>query len=162
MALYRALVEAGQALGAGPVGSRALMSLRIEKGYGSWGREYGPEYYSQEAGLERLVKRDRAFLNKPAVTEVLARLARERLVLLQIDEDVVTASAADASGGEPIFQAGRGVGRVTSGAYGYSVGMSLALGYVKDVAAGSEVEVMHRARALEAPPFDPEGARLRA
>ena len=167
VALYRALVEAGRALGAGPVGSRALMSLRIEKGYGSWGREYSPEYYPQEAGLERLVKLDKVFLNKPAVTQVLARPARERLVLLQIDEGDVTASGADASGGEPIFQAGRGVGRVTSGAYGYSVGMSLALGYVTEVEAGSEVEVMilgqpHRARVLDAPPFDPEGVRLRA
>ncbi|MEZ5801034.1 MAG: hypothetical protein R3D29_11960 [Nitratireductor sp.] len=29
------------------------MSLRIEKGYGSWGREYSPEYWPQESGLDR-------------------------------------------------------------------------------------------------------------
>ena len=42
--LLAALLEAGHDMGAGPVGSRALMSLRIEKGYGSWSREYSPEY----------------------------------------------------------------------------------------------------------------------
>ena len=61
------------------------------------------------------------------------------------------------------------MGRVTSGTYGYSVGMSLALGYVRhgSAAPGDEVEVMvlgqpHKGRILEEPPFDPKGERLRA
>lgn len=165
--LYSALVEAGRELGAGPVGSRALMSLRIEKGYGSWGREYSPEYWPQEVGLDRLVKLDKDFLNKAAVEGTLANPPRERLVLLALEEADVSASNADATGGEPIFRGGEGIGRVTSGAYGYSVGMSLALGYVKGAEPGDAVEVMvlgrpHRARILDAPPFDPAGARLRA
>jgi len=165
--LYTALLEAGRAVGAGPVGSRALMSLRIEKGYGSWGREYSPEYWPQEVGLDRLVKLDKDFLNKGAVEATLANPARERLVLLALEEADVAASNADATGGEPIFRDGEGIGRVTSGAYGYSVGMSLALGYVKGAAPGDAVEVMvlgkpHRARILEEPPFDPQGERLRA
>ena len=49
--LYTALLDAGKLIGAGPVGSRALMSLRVEKGYGSWGRDYSPEYWPQETGL---------------------------------------------------------------------------------------------------------------
>ncbi len=164
--LYSALLEAGRELGVGPVGSRALMSLRIEKGYGSWGREYSPEYWPQEVGLDRLVKLDKDFLNKGAVEKTLASPARERLVILALEEADVTASNADASGGEPIFKDGKGIGRVTSGAYGYSVGMSLALGYVKGAVPGDAVEVMvlgrpHRARILTEPPFDPTGARLR-
>jgi len=166
--LYAALIEAGRDLGAGPVGSRALMSLRIEKGYGSWSREYSPEYWPQEAGLAGLCKMDKDFLNKSALEAVIGEAPRERLVLLALDEADVTASNADATGGEPIFKDGAGVGRVTSGAYGYAVGMSLALGYVKgDAGPGDAVEVMvlgqpHRARILSEPPFDPEGARLRA
>ncbi|MDF1718497.1 MAG: FAD-dependent oxidoreductase [Antarcticimicrobium sp.] len=164
--LYSALIEAGRELGAGPVGSRALMSLRIEKGYGSWGREYSPEYWPQEVGLDRLVKLDKDFLNKAAVEGTLTNPPRERLVLLALDEADVTASNADATGGEPIFRGGEGIGRVTSGAYGYSVGMSLALGYVKGAEPGDAVEVMvlgrpHRATILAEPPFDPAGARLR-
>jgi dimethylglycine dehydrogenase len=166
-ALYKALLDAGRDLGAGPVGSRALMSLRIEKGYGSWGREYSPEYWPQEVGLERLCKLDKQFLNKAALVEVLAKPARERLVVLALDADATAASNADATGGEPIFKNGVGVGRVTSGAYGYCVGKSLALGFVKGIAAGEHVEVMvlgrpHRAVVLDQPPFDPQGERLRA
>ncbi|MEM7631082.1 MAG: FAD-dependent oxidoreductase [Pseudomonadota bacterium] len=165
--LYQALIDAGAPMGAGPVGSRALMSLRVEKGYGSWSREYSPEYWPQEVGLDRLVKCDKDFLNKGAVEKVLAQQARESLVMLALDGAQTDASDADVSGGEPIFCDGKGVGRVTSGAYGYTVGQSLALGYVSGVGPGAEVDVMllgepHRAIILDAPPFDPEGKRLRA
>jgi dimethylglycine dehydrogenase len=165
-ALYTALLEAGSDLGAGPVGSRALMSLRIEKGYGSWGREYSPEYWPHEVGLERLCKLDKEFLNKAALVDVLTKPARERLVVLALDAGATDASNADATGGEPIFRQGVAVGRVTSGAYGYSVGKSLALGFVRDVQAGERVEVMvlglpHGAVVLDRPPFDPQGVRLR-
>jgi dimethylglycine dehydrogenase len=166
LALYQALIEAGRDVGAGPVGSRALMSLRIEKGYGSWGREYSPEYWPQEVSLDRLCKLDKAFLNKSALLGVLKNPARECLVVLALDADATDASNADATGGEPIFKDGLGVGRVTSGAYGYTVGQSLALGFVKDVMAGERVDVMvlgvpHGAVVLEQAPFDPAGARLR-
>lgn len=167
LALYTALIEAGRDFGAGPVGGRALMSLRVEKGYGSWSREYSPEYWPQEVGLDRLVKMDKEFLNKDAVAQTLQNEAREQMVLLHLDEAAVTASGADATGGEPIFKDGLGIGRVTSGAYGYTVGMSLALGFVKNAQPGDEVEVMvlgqsHKARILSEPPFDPKGVRLRA
>ena len=165
--LYTALLEAGRDIGAGPVGGRALMSLRVEKGYGSWSREYSPEYWPQEVGLDRLCKMDKDFLNKDAVATTLANTPREHLVLLALDEGDVTASNADATGGEPIFKDGQGIGRVTSGAYGYWVGMSLALGYVKNARPGDMVEVLvlgrpHKARILSEPPFDPKGDRLRA
>ncbi|WP_299958981.1 FAD-dependent oxidoreductase [uncultured Roseobacter sp.] len=165
--LWEVLLQAGQQVGAGPVGSRALMSLRVEKGYGSWSREYSPEYWPQEVGLDRLCKMDKDFLNKGAVTATLAKEPRETLVLLALDAAETDASNADATGGEPIFKDGQGIGRVTSGAYGYTVGMSVALGYVKDAGPGDQVEVMvlgrpHRAVILHEPPFDPKGARLRA
>ena len=143
------------------------MSLRVEKGYGSWGREYSPEYWPQEVGFDRLCKMDKEFLNKAACARAMAEPARERLMMLALDGAETDASNADATGGEPVFRNGKGVGRVTSGAYGYTVGMSLALAFLKDVAPGEEVEVMvlgrpHRARVLAEPPFDPQGARLRA
>ncbi len=165
--LYTALIDAGRDFDAGPVGGRALMSLRVEKGYGSWSREYSPEYWPQEVGLERLCKMDKDFLNKAAVAETLANAPREQLVLLALEAADVEASNADATGGEPVFKDGQGVGRVTSGTYGYTVGMSLALAFVKNVGPGDEVEVMvlgkpHRARILHEPPFDPKGLKLRA
>ncbi|MEN9012150.1 MAG: FAD-dependent oxidoreductase [Yoonia sp.] len=162
--LYEALLEAGKDFDAGPVGSRALMSLRVEKGYGSWSREYSPEYWPQEVELDGLIKLEKDFLHKSAYLEVKDNAPREVLSLIHV-QDVDT---ADATGGEPIFLPdGTPVGRVTSGTYGYSVGMSLALGYLKDVPAGTAVDVMilgkpHRGVVLAEPPFDPKGEKLRA
>ncbi|MEZ5847408.1 MAG: FAD-dependent oxidoreductase [Geminicoccaceae bacterium] len=163
-ALYEALLDAGRGHGAGPVGSRALMSLRMEKGYGSWGRDYSPEYWPQESGLEGLIRSDRDFLNRAAWEAIRDKPARERMTMLEID-----AREADATGGEPIFLAdGTPAGQVSSGAYGYSVGKSLAIAYLKAGSAGpgDEVEVAilgrpHAARILAEPPFDPGGERLR-
>lgn len=163
LALYQALLETGKDFNAGPVGSRALMSLRVEKGYGSWGREYSPEYWPQEVGLDRLIKMDKGtFLNRSAYAALADTAPREHLVLIEVD-----AKDADATGGEPIFLLdGTPVGRVSSGAYGYTVEKSLALGYVKNVSAGQEVSVAilgrpHKGVVLAEPPFDPKGERLR-
>jgi dimethylglycine dehydrogenase len=142
------------------------MSLRIEKGYGSWSREYSPEYWPQEVGLDRLCKMDKDFLNKSGVAETMGNVAREHMVILSLDAAQTDASNADANGGEPIFKDGKGIGRVTSGAYGYNVGQSLALGFVKDAVAGDEVEVLvlgvaHKAVILKEAPFDASGEILR-
>ena len=164
--LYDALLKAGNEVGAGPVGSRALMSLRVEKGYGSWSREYSPEYWPQEVKFDGLVKMDKgAFLNRDAYAAIAGKPARDELIMLSID-----ARDADATGGEPIFLTdGTPIGQVSSGAYGYFVEKSLALGYVKagSAKAGDKVSVAilgrpHEAILLPHPPFDPEGKRLRS
>ena len=166
VALYEILLEAAAAHGGGPVGGRALGALRIEKGYGSWGREYSPEYWPQEAGLHGLIKLDKDFLNKEAYLKISNTLPRESLTMFEVD----VTDNADANGGEPIFLAdGTPVGRVTSGSYGYTVGKSLAIGYAREgvVRAGDKVEIFilgkpHTATVLEKPPFDAGGERLRA
>ena len=162
--LYTALLEAGREVGAGPVGSRALMSLRIEKGYGSWSREYSPEWWPQESGMAGLIKLEKDFLNKAAYVALKDKPPRETLQIIEIME---TDMNADATGGEPIFLPdGAPVGRVTSGTYGFSVEKSLALGYVRNAGPGDAVDVMilgrpHRGVILAEPPFDPKGEKLR-
>lgn len=165
-ALYASLLDAVAQFGGGPVGSRALGSLRIEKGYGSWGREYSHEYWPQEVALERLIKLDKDFLHKDAYLAVKDLAAREQLCVLELD----VTDNADASGGEPMFNAdGKPAGRVTSGAFGYSVGKSLAMAFVRTDAAkpGDTLDVFvlgkaHKAKILHEAPFDPKGLRLRA
>ena len=163
--LYEALLDAGQDLGARPVGSRSLLSLRVEKGYGSWGREYSPEYWPQEVGLEKLIKCDKPeFVGRAAYLELASLPPRERLVLLEIETN-----GADAVGGEPVFTlAGEAAGRITSGTYGHFVGKSLGLAMIKsdhlDTQSEFDVAVLgqpHRAKLLQEPPFDPAGQRLR-
>ncbi len=164
--LYTTLLNEAKTFNGGPVGSRALGSLRIEKGYGSWGREYSTEYWPQEVSLDFLIKLGKDFHNKDAYLAVKDKTPREMLSVFAVE----TNDDADASGGEPIFLTdGTPVGRVTSGAYGYSVGKSLALGFVKaDLAKpGDAVDIYilgkkHSAVILSEPPFDAAGEKLRA
>ena len=166
LTLYDKLFEAGTEMGIRPIGGRSLLSLRLEKGYGSWGREYSPEYWPHEVGLDRLIKLDKPkFHGRDAWISLIEKTPRERLVMLEIDADT-----ADATGGEPIFTTqGKPVGRVSSGAYGYSVDKSLALAFIKTEFLQSESEfdvavlgLSHAARLLDKPPFDPMGERLRS
>jgi dimethylglycine dehydrogenase len=163
--LYDALLDKGAALGARPVGGRALLSLRVEKGYGSWSREYSPEYWPQEVGLDRLIKLDKPeFLGRDAWLAIKDKPPREKLVVVQVET-----GNADANGGEPVFLTdGTPVGRVSSGAYGHTVGASIALCFVRTEHAvpGGALDVAilglpHRAVILEKPPFDAAGERLR-
>ena len=164
--LYEALLDTGVDLGVRPVGGRALGSLRIEKGYGSWGREYSPEYWPQEVGLSKLIKMEKPkFLGREAYAALIDEVPREQLVILEVD-----VKTADASGGEPVFLCdGTPVGRVSSGAYGYTVKKSLALCFIKSkyVGVGNQFDIAilgipHSAVQLAEPPFDPKGERLRA
>lgn len=162
--LCAALLRAGRDLGAGPVGSRALMSLRVEKGYGSWGRGSSPEDRPQDLGLDRRVKADKGFLSKAAWEAIRREAPRQVTSLPEID-----ATVADAAVGEPVFLPdGTPTGQVSSGEYGHSVGKPLAIAYLKAglAAPGDSVHAAilgrpHSARVLPAPAFDPEGLRLR-
>ena len=76
---------------------------------------------------------------------------------------------ADPIGNEPLFKNGEMVGRATAGGYGWRVGKSLALGFVKPelAEAGSELEIdvlgaMKPAKVIPESPYDPENGRLRA
>ena len=165
--LYKAILAAGNKHDLRQVGGRALLSLRVEKGYGSWGREYSTEYWPQEVGLDRLIKldKDEDFIGKAAYIAIKDKPAREKLVMLEVE----TLHNADASGGEPIFALdGTPVGKVSSGAYGHSLGRSLALAFIKtEYLSQDEFDIAilgrpHRAKLLTAPAFDPQGLRLRS
>jgi dimethylglycine dehydrogenase len=163
-ALYRLLQDAGRDLGLRLFGGRALNALRVEKGFGTWAREYRPIYGPYEAGLGRFVDLKKGeFVGRAAALREQEEGGRLRLVSFSVAD-----GDADAAGDEPIWHAGRVVGWVTSGAYGHSVGRSLALGYVPaELAAerdGFGIEILGERRAArrEAQPLiDPQGARMR-
>ena len=162
--VHEVLEQAGHAFGLRAFGVRALNSLRMEKGYGGWGREYTPDYTPAEAGLQRLVRTEKPrFIGRDAALSQLQRPPQKTLRLLAIESD-----NPDPAGGETVLQAGKAVARLTSAAFGYSVGHALGLAYlpadVDEGTAGLEVEVLGRrlpARVLKEPPYDSPGSRLR-
>jgi dimethylglycine dehydrogenase len=158
------VLATGSDLGIRHFGSRALTSLRLEKSFGSWAREYRPIYGPIEAGLGRFVdfgKND--FIGREAAQRERDAGSERRLVTFVVDVD-----GADAIGDEPIWHDGRVVGWVTSGGYAHHAERSVAMGYVPasvaDSESGFEVEILgdrRPARLVRRPLFDPEGRRMR-
>jgi dimethylglycine dehydrogenase len=164
-ALFDRIVEAGEPHGLRLFGMRALMSLRLEKSYGTWFREYRPIYTPLEGGLTRYIKIDHDFIGRAAYEAELERGPERRLVTFVVDVD--PDDPADVIGDEPVWHDDEVVGWITSGGYGHSVGQSIALGYVPSELAnadGFEIEIIGRrrpARLQPEPLFDPTGARMR-
>jgi dimethylglycine dehydrogenase len=163
-ALYDLLTKAGRDFGLKSFGGRALNSLRIEKSFGTWAREYRPIYGPCEAGLGRFVdlKKD-DFIGRSAALDEQAHGGKLRLLSFHVD-----ATDADAMGDEPIWHDGKAVGWVTSGAYGFRANRSLALGYVPkelaDADSGFEIEIIgERRKAVRqaGAPIDPLGLLMR-
>ncbi|MGB1236328.1 MAG: glycine cleavage system protein T, partial [Planktomarina sp.] len=51
--LWSTLWTAGQPLGITPFGMRAMMSLRLDRFFGSWMAEFSPDYSAAETGMDR-------------------------------------------------------------------------------------------------------------
>ena len=164
-ALYDLLISAGRSYEVRLFGGRALNTMRIEKSFGSWAREYRPIYGPHEAGLGRFVDFGKGeFIGRAAALEEKESGGTLRLVTFSVD-----AQDADAIGDEPIWHEGRVVGWVTSGAYGHRVQRSLALGYIPAALAsateGFEIEIIgerRRAQPESIALLDPSGSRMRS
>lgn len=161
--LWDTIWEAGQEHGIIAAGRGAFNSLRLEKGYRSFGGDMTNEHDPYEAGLGFAVKLDKGdFIGRDALIERKANQTRT-LACLTIDstEDVVL-------GKEPVFAGGEPVGYVTSAAYGYTIAKGIAYAWLPlEVAeVGTEVEIGYfdkrvRAVVTAEPLFDPKMTRLR-
>jgi len=111
--LWRVLWEAGQPMGLRPFGMRAMMSLRLDRFFGSWGREYGPDYTVSETGLDRFVAWEReGFVGRAAA--LAARTPARRLCAFAVE-----AGDADVVAWEPIWLDGTVAGFCTSGGFAH-------------------------------------------
>jgi dimethylglycine dehydrogenase len=165
LATYDALVQAGADLGLAHFGGRALNSLRLEKSFGAWLREYTPDYTPRQAGLGRFIDFEKGeFVGRDAALRQRDEEPPHRLVTLVVD-----AADADAYGDEPVLAGDRGVGFVTSGGYGHTVGASIALAYLEPAMITADahlaVMILGEARPARLAPeslFDPSGKRMRS
>lgn len=164
--LRQLMLEAGAEYGLTEFGFSSGNSLRLEKSYGVWSREFTQGYTPGATGLDRFIAWDKGdFIGAVAARkERDGAPSKQVLVTLEID-----ALDSDASGYEPVWHQGTLVGFVTSGGYGHTIGKSLALAMVnRDVAIeGTEISahiVGEERRALVIPgsPYDPTGAAMRA
>ena len=162
--LYDDVWTAGQDLGLRHFGGRALSSLRLEKGYGSFNKDFRPDYTPGETGLDRFIDFDKAeFVGRAAAIAERSAGPKRRFVVMEVD-----AADADVTGYESIMKDGAAVGYVTSGAFGHCVGKSLAAGYVPTALArdGERFAIDILGETCTAtirlePLIDPKGLRLR-
>ena len=165
VALYQLLAEAGKDLGLRPFGMRAMMSLRLDKSFGSWMREFKPDYTPLETGLDRFIAyaKPSEFIGKAA-----ALAEREQGVTRKLCTFEVDARDADAVAWEPIWHDGSVVGYVTSGGYSHYAQKSIAFGFLplELIEEGRQVEIeilgdLIPARLYTRPLFDPDNEYLR-
>jgi dimethylglycine dehydrogenase len=163
--LYEELLEAGRDLGLAHFGGRALSSLRLEKGYGSFNKDFRPDYSAAETGLDRFVDFSKPkFIGRDAAMTERESGPKRRFATLE-----VAAVDADVVGYESILKDGQAVGYVTSGGYGHCVEKSIAMGYVPtELALEGEVFTIDilgepcRAILRSRPLYDPQGSKLRS
>ncbi len=163
--LRETLLRAGEPYGMREVGYYALNSLRLEKSFGIWSKEFTQGYTPKETGLDRWIAYDKgSFIGRDAaLKDKQSNAASRRLITLTVDT-----TDADASGFEPIWSDGKPVGFITSGGYGHTVRKSLAMALIQPEYAipgtqltthivGTEYDAMVVPRS----PHDPKGDRLR-
>ena len=154
--------EAGADLGYRWYGARALMSMRLEKGWGAWGLEFRPDFNAVESGMDAFINWKRDFVGKEATLAFKEEGVARKLVTLIIDTEI------DVTLDEAVMVDGAAVGYITSGGYAHHVGKSMAMAYVASAhaEAGTKLQVeilgeMKEAVVQGAPVYDPDGGKMR-
>jgi len=164
-ALWSTLWTAGQEHGMKPFGMRAMMSLRLDKFFGSWMREFSPDYTPCETGMDRFIAwgKNADFIGRAAAEAEHATGATRQLVNFIVDAD-----DADVVAYEPVWIDGTVQGFCTSGGYSHYAEKSVAYALIPRalVKDGLSVEIeilgkMHKAVLVSQPLFDGDGARMR-
>ena len=162
--LWDTLMQAGAEFGIIPAGRGAFNSMRLEKGYRSYGTDMTSEHNPHEAGLAFAVRKGGGYIGADAFQALDAAAITRKLVCVVLDnpEHVVM-------GKEPVYFKGSPVGYVTSSYFGHSVGKVLAYAWLPIEASilGTKVEIqyfdqMYPGVVGDDPQFDANMIRLKS
>ena len=164
MRLADAIEAAGADLGYRWYGARALLSMRLEKGWGVWTMEYRPDFDAVESGMDVFINWKKDFVGKEATLKARDEGVMQKLVTMTIDVQEI-----DVVHDEAILKDGEAVGYVSSGGYAHHVGKSIAMGYVSTefAAPGTKLEVeilgdVYDALVMAGPIYDANGSNMRS
>ncbi|KAJ5143213.1 uncharacterized protein N7515_002000 [Penicillium bovifimosum] len=161
--LWDAIWQAGKPHGLIAAGRSAFNSLRLEKGYRTYGVDMTIEHNPFQAGVAHAVDLNKKddFVGKAALQRLAAQVPSRRLRTLTVND-----GRSMVLGKEPVFYDGKPVGYVTTAAFGYTIGKPVACawlpGGVKD---GETVEIGYFGKRIRATVeaeslYDPEMTRL--
>ena len=145
--LWDSLWEAGKPHGMTPFGMRAMMSLRLDRFFGSWLSEFSPDYTAAETGLDRFIsfRKPVDFIGRSAAEAERLTTPERQLVIFEVD-----ALVADVVAYEPVFINGTVQGFCTSGGYSHHAEKSIAFALVPRAAVTddlqAEIEILGRLR----------------
>ena len=153
--------NAGSEFSIQPFGSRALMSLRLEKNWGAWGLDYKPDYTAKESQLDQFIDWNKDFIGSQAAYN---DKSKTRLTSLLIDTTDI-----DVSGNEAVNVANKYFSYVTSGGFAHYSNQSVAFSYLNSDYLHNQEDLSieingynYHVKEISEPLYDPSGIKMRS
>ena len=158
--LYEEIENAGREFSIKPFGSRALMSMRLEKNWGAWTLDYRPDFTAKESGLDIFIDWNKDFIGKESAMNDDSNLKLTPLMVKTSDIDVTN--------NEAVMKKDKSIGYITSGGYAHYVKKSIAFSYLDeaDINSGENIQVeingdLYDSIIINEPLYDPSGKKMR-
>jgi dimethylglycine dehydrogenase len=159
--LYEEMEKVGQEFNLKPFGSRALMSMRLEKSWGAWTLDYRPDFTAKESGLEFFIDWKKDFIGK--------EIAKKDNSNLKLTPLIVETDDIDVTNNEAVMKDGKSIGYVTSGGFAHYVNKSIAFSYLDKNILNSDEKIQveingnfYNCSIIKEPLYDPSGKNMRS
>ncbi len=159
--LYEEMEALGKEFNLKPFGSRALMSMRLEKNWGAWTLDFRPDFTAKESGLDFFIDWNKDFIGKESAKKDNSKLKLTPLIIETDDIDVTN--------NEAVVKDGKSIGYITSGGFAHYVNKSIAFSYLdKKIISFNEkfqVEIngnFYNCSIIKEPLYDPHGTKMRS
>ena len=158
--LYEEMEKVGQEFNLKPFGSRALMSMRLEKNWGAWALDYRPDFTAKESGLDFFIDWKKDFIGKG--------IAKKDNSNLKLTPLIVETDDIDVTNNEAVMKDGKSIGYVTSGGFAHYVNKSIAFSYLDKNILNSDEKIQveingnfYNCSIIKEPLYDPNGKKMR-
>ena len=159
--LYEEMEKVGQEFNLKPFGSRALMSMRLEKSWGAWTLDYRPDFTAKESGLDFFIDWKKDFIGK--------EIAKKDNSNLKLTPLIVETDDIDVTNNEAVMKDGKSIGYVTSGGFAHYVDKSIAFSYLDKNILNSDEKIQveingnfYNCSIIKEPLYDPSGKKMRS
>ena len=159
--LYEEMETVGKEFNLKPFGSRALMSMRLEKNWGAWSLDFRPDFTAKESGLDFFIDWNKDFIGKESAKQDNSKLKLTPLIIETEDIDVTN--------NEAVVKDGKSIGYITSGGFAHHVKRSVAYSYLDEEILKTnekfQVEIngnFYNSTIIKAPLYDPHGTKMRS
>ena len=159
--LYEEMEAAGKDFNLKPFGSRALMSMRLEKNWGAWTLDFRPDFTAKESGLDFFINWNKDFIGKESAKKDNSKLKLTPLIIETEDIDVTN--------NEAVVKDGKSIGYITSGGFAHHVKKSVAYSYLDEEILKTnekfQVEIngnFYNSTIIKEPLYDPRGTKMRS